>query len=144
MSHVGLCVADLDRSLRFYTEGLGFDVVASFTFGDEVAGTAEMPPGLEGGSTMIDKDGARIELLWYAKPGVQGTPSKVRNQLGLTHLCLEVDSIAETAARLVALGATVLESTRTHLGSGAAAIDLLVLTDPDGNRIELLERGSVG
>ena len=25
-SHVGICVSDLERSLRFYCEGLGFEV----------------------------------------------------------------------------------------------------------------------
>ena len=36
-SHLGICVSDLDRSLRFYCEGLGFEQVASHQVGHEFA-----------------------------------------------------------------------------------------------------------
>ena len=36
-SHLGICVSDLDRSLRFYCEGLGFELVASHRVGEEFA-----------------------------------------------------------------------------------------------------------
>ena len=141
LSHVGLCVSDLEWSLRFFTEGLGFQVAASYRFGDEGAAVAEMPSGgVQGESTMLDKDGARLELLSYPSPGTQGLPSMVRNQLGLTHLCFEVESIAETSARLVSLGASVIESSRTHVEKETYTVDMLVLADRDGNRVELLER----
>jgi catechol 2,3-dioxygenase-like lactoylglutathione lyase family enzyme len=139
VSHVGLCVSDLDRSLRFYTEGLGFELVRTIPIGDEAASVAEMAPGLLGQAAVIASDGVHLELLSYEKPGTQGSPSSVRNQLGLTHLCFNVDSIAETSARLVSLGATILESTRTRLNTGRGHVDMIVLTDVDGNRIELLE-----
>src|SRR5690606_24182745 len=41
VSHIGLCVSDLEASLRFYTEGLGFEVAEGFDVGDEVAQTLE-------------------------------------------------------------------------------------------------------
>jgi hypothetical protein len=41
-----------------------------------------------------------------------------------------------TVVRATHLGATVLEHTRTALST----IDLLFITDPDGTRIELLQR----
>ena len=141
MSHIGLCVSDRAWSLRFFTEGLGFELAAAYAFGDEGAAIAEMQPGgVEGESTMIDKDGTRLELLSYPSPGTRGAPSKVRNQLGLTHLCFEVDSIAETTARLVSLGATVIEPSRTHVDKDTYTVDMLIVADRDGNRIELLER----
>ena len=34
-SHLGICVSDLERSLRFYRDGLGFELVASHRVGDE-------------------------------------------------------------------------------------------------------------
>src|SRR5260221_14009791 len=32
VGHVGFCVSDLDRSLRFWCEGLGFEVLREFEF----------------------------------------------------------------------------------------------------------------
>jgi catechol 2,3-dioxygenase-like lactoylglutathione lyase family enzyme len=32
-SHFGICVSDLDRSLRFYTEALGFEKAESHDIG---------------------------------------------------------------------------------------------------------------
>ena len=36
-SHIGLCVTDLERSLRFYCEGLGFAKVLAYEL-DELRG----------------------------------------------------------------------------------------------------------
>ena len=33
-SHLGLCVSDLARSLRFYCEGLGFELAEGYTLDD--------------------------------------------------------------------------------------------------------------
>jgi len=138
-SHSGLCVSDLEAALRFYTEGLGFTVAEGYDVGDEVADTLEVPHGVSLRSQMIVKDGTKIELLGWTSPAVHGTPSETRNQLGLTHLSFEVQDMAAVEARLVALGATVIESTRTHIDMGVATLDLLFLADPDGTRIELME-----
>jgi len=63
LSHTGLCVSDLETSLRFYTEGLGFEVAEGYDVGDEVADTLEVPHGVVLRSQMIVKDGTRIELM---------------------------------------------------------------------------------
>ena len=44
-------------------------------------------------------------------------------------------------ARLVALGATPIEYTRTHFPMPGGAMDILLLGDPDGVRIELVQHG---
>ena len=84
----------------------------------------------------VAKDGTRLELLAWAKPGVRGQPSETRNQIGLTHLCMRVDDVEQVAARLVSFGGTVIQETRTEHSSG---IKLLVVKDPDGTRVELLQ-----
>jgi catechol 2,3-dioxygenase-like lactoylglutathione lyase family enzyme len=139
LSHTGLCVSDLETSLRFYTEGLGFEVAEGYDVGDEVADTLEVPHGVVLRSQMIVKDGAKIELLGWTSPPVEGRPSSTRNQLGLTHLSFEVEDLPAVEARLVELGAQVIESTRTRIDLGDATLDLLFLADPDGTRIELME-----
>ena len=57
----------------------------------------------------------------------------------MTHLALTVHGLEEIAARLAALGGTVLEMTRTAVDLGGASLQILFLADPDGNRVELME-----
>jgi glyoxylase I family protein len=144
MSHVGLAVADMDTMTRFYTEGLGFEVGPSFEAGDDVAGVSEVEPPVRSTSQYLTKDGFRLELIGWDLPGVHGEPSKQRNQRGLTHLALEVDDLAETEGRLLGLGGTTLPATRVVLDRDPAQISILVMTDPEGTRIELLQRHQAG
>jgi lactoylglutathione lyase len=137
-SHVGLCVTDLDRSLRFYCEGLGFEAAERYELDSKEAVGLDLALEVEGHvqvtSQFIRSGGMAIELLGYASPAPSGRPSPSRGLLGLTHLSFYVDDRDAAAAHLVSLGGTVLEETRTSPG-----IDLVFLTDPDGVRIELMQ-----
>ncbi|MBV8690551.1 MAG: VOC family protein [Actinobacteria bacterium] len=137
-SHFGICVSDLDRSLRFYCDGLGFEQTQSHSVGAEFGPLMEVDePKLE--SRFITRDGINIELLWFATPGHTGDGQRrPMNQLGLTHLSFRVDDVEGTAARLVELGGRVVEGTRTTF---APTLDFVYCTDPDGVRIELMKLG---
>jgi glyoxylase I family protein len=136
-SHIGLCVTDLERSLRFYCEGLGFQVAEGFDLDDSMVPgidkSLEVPGPVALRSQMITLDAMKIELLHYRTPAVDGTPSARRNQLGLTHLSFWVDDVDEAAAALVACGGSILADTRQ-----APGIELVFLADPDGVRVELM------
>ncbi|HEY3672743.1 MAG TPA: VOC family protein [Acidimicrobiia bacterium] len=66
-SHVGLCVRDLERSLRFFCDGLGFDEAEGFELDSDAA------PGVDGTPSAVrpridllflaDPDGVRVELM---------------------------------------------------------------------------------
>jgi catechol 2,3-dioxygenase-like lactoylglutathione lyase family enzyme len=144
LSHVGVCVRDLDAALRFYCDGLGFEVAEGYDLGDEVAATLEVPQGARLRSQMVRRDGATLELLAWVTPPADGTPPSRRNQRGLTHLTFVVEDLPAVEARLVAHGGTVVESTRTVIDLGRAVLELVFLADPDGTRIELMETRPVG
>lgn len=144
MSHVGLAVADMDTMRRFYTDGLGFELGPSFEAGDDVAVVSEVDPPVKSTSQYLTKDGFRLELIGWEVPGVHGEPSKQRNQRGLTHLALEVDDLTETERRLLALGGKTLPEAKVVLDRDPAQISILVMTDPEGTRIELLQRHQAG
>ncbi len=142
VSHIGICVSDLDASLRFYCEGLGFVEGASHDVGQEFAALMEVD-GVRLRSRMIARDGVTIELLGFDAPGVTGDGSRrPMNMLGLTHLSLRVGDVEGTAATIEALGGTVVRETRTTFAFGESTLDFLYCTDPDGVRIELMDLGS--
>ncbi len=138
-SHLGICVSDLDRSVRFYCEGLGFEQVASHRVGEEFAALMEVD-GVELESRMLAQDGVTIELLGYRTPGTTGDGGRrPMNQLGLTHLSLRVDDVDRVASTIEAFGGTVVRPTRTTFDLGTVRLDFLYCTDPDGVRIELMD-----
>ena len=140
VSHVALAVSDLAVSTRFYAEGLGFERGQTWQSGDEVAGVSEVSPPVRLTSRYLLKDGFRLELMGWEVPAVHGMAAQTRNQRGLTHLSFEVDDIAATEARLLELGGKPLPEARVHFDREHAAFTIVFLADPDGTRIELLQR----
>jgi catechol 2,3-dioxygenase-like lactoylglutathione lyase family enzyme len=140
-SHFGICVSDLERSLRFYCDALGFEKAESHEIGSEFARLMEFAE-VDVTSQFIRRGPTAIELLAFRTPGPFG-PSERRavNQLGLTHLSFRVRDVAGTAARMVELGGTIVESTKTTIDLGGTALEFVYCTDPDGVRVELMDLG---
>jgi catechol 2,3-dioxygenase-like lactoylglutathione lyase family enzyme len=136
-SHFGVCVSNLDRSVRFYCDGLGFEPTERLEL------DSGSMPGLDHAlevradvaitSQFVERDGVRLELIEFREPRPVGSPSARRNQLGLTHLCVLVADVDDAAERLLQYGGLVLDPTRQSVGT-----DVVFVMDPDGVRIELL------
>ena len=137
-SHFGICVSDLERSMRFYCDGLGFTVAESHVVGPVFDRLMELD-ALALSSQFLRRDGLAIELLHYSSPEAIG-PAERRpmNQLGLTHLSVRVDDVDEVARSLESLGGAVVPDTRTTFELGGNVLDFVYCTDPDGVRIELM------
>jgi catechol 2,3-dioxygenase-like lactoylglutathione lyase family enzyme len=133
-SHFGLCVTDLERSLRFYRDGLGFEVAECYEVGNEFADALEVEGKVDVVSQFIRSGGMAIELLYYRSPGTHGRPSASRNQLGLTHLSFSVDDVEAAARWLEDCGGTRLPSTYAD----TPGAEILFIEDPDGVRVELM------
>jgi lactoylglutathione lyase len=117
--HFGLRVADLDRSLAFYT-AVGYQVVGT------VPGTAL------GNLTMLklaDDDFVMIEL-------VSGPSREGAGGSGLSHFVIKVESLEATMAELAAAG---LDVEAPDSPDGTDDFRTTWITDPDGNRIELVQ-----
>ena len=135
-SHLGICVRHLERSLRFYCDGLGFEKAETFEVTDAFGKALEVEGEVAGTSQFIRRGGMRIEFLAYQSPGATGEPSRRRNQLGITHLSFVVDDVDAAARHLVACGGRLLPDTRT--GSDPSSTQLVFVADPDGVRVELM------
>jgi lactoylglutathione lyase len=116
--HFGLRVADLDRSLAFYT-----------AVGYEVAGhVPETPLGQLTMLKLPDDEFITIELVHDPTHGDIGT--------GLSHFVIMVESMDDALAALSARGVDAEVPTSPD-GSGVFRTTWVV--DPDGNRIELVQ-----
>lgn len=130
-SHVGLCVSDLERSLVFYRDGLGFAERKRLDVAGDAAETLLALSDLDLRAVFLERDGLRIELLHYDSPGQRGSGEpRPMNALGLTHLAMRVDDLDAAVAAVEQAGGRVLRATRTR--------SAIFVTDPDGTRIELV------
>jgi len=138
LTHIGICVADPERSLRFYRDILGFTVRSELQVAGEPSETLLQLPDVDLHARYLERDGFRIELLHYRSPGHHGdgTP-RAMNALGLTHLSFRVDNLAVTRAALAAAGVRILD--RTHIDIPAFDAAAIMVTDPDGTLIELVQ-----
>ena len=140
LTHIGICVSDLERSLRFYRDALGFAYVSELEVAGEPSDSLLRLRGVKLRAVYLERDGVRIELLHYASPPRQPpTRERAMNDLGFTHLSFRVTDVDGTLAALRAAGGTVLDDTVIRIpGSDPVAA---FLTDPDGVLIELVHAG---
>jgi lactoylglutathione lyase len=136
-SHFGLCVTDLQRSLRFYCDGLGFETDSELLVGDEFRNALEVEGEADLDAVYLRKGPMTVELLAYRSPIPFGRPSASRGQRGLTHMAFYAEDLDEAVAHLVACGGHAVEATRTR--SEAMAVQLMFVEDPDGVRVEILQ-----
>jgi catechol 2,3-dioxygenase-like lactoylglutathione lyase family enzyme len=136
-SHLGLCVADLQQSLRFYCEGLGFEAAEVYDLDERMLDgldrALEVSSPVKLRSQMIKNGELKIELLHYTEPEATGSPSTSRGQIGFTHVSFFVADVDRVAAKLAKLGGTILDTTRSQLG-----YEVVFVADPDGARVELM------
>ena len=130
-NHVGLCVTDTARSRRFYEVLLGFEFWWELEPPDE--GTDQLlqlnkPIGLR--ATYLVRDGLVLELLAYSQRALRAGPTRVMDQLGLTHLSLSVSDLADVVATVESFGGSVVEGTVSDQSA--------MIRDPDGQLLELL------
>lgn len=146
IDHINIVVTDLARSVRFYTEVLGFrkthDVLMEGEWIEAIVGLR----GVKGLVAFVEppRGGVRIELLQYVTPpGVSCPENSLPNTHGLRHVALRVDDLAGTASRLRAAGVKLFsDPVRVPAGVvkfAAGDKTLVYFLDPDGVILELAE-----
>jgi catechol 2,3-dioxygenase-like lactoylglutathione lyase family enzyme len=138
LTHLGICVSELPRAIAFYRDALGFREVGRYSAGDEATERILEVEGAQLELVYLERDGVRIELLYYPSPGCVGSGERrPMNALGFTHLSFAVDDLEQATRAIEEHGGRVLGETRARFKSGNRGLFAL---DPDGARIELIER----
>ncbi len=127
--HVGLCVSDLARSRRFYTEALGFAHDRELKLPSaHIDALLRIEPKADIHAVYLMLGGFTLELMRFDPPGAPDAARRVFNQTGLTHIAIAVDDPGASAARCEALGGSIV----SMIGPAAT------VRDPDGQLVELL------
>ncbi|RDW21350.1 VOC family protein [Oceanobacillus arenosus] len=116
INHKGFHVVDMERSLDFYCNKLGF----------KKAFELNQPSGEPWIVYVKVADGCFIELFYGGAEGVRDRAE---------HICFEVDDIQETADQLKKSGVPL----EVEISQGMALNYQFWVLDPDGNWIEFME-----
>ena len=119
--HTCYRIGDIDRSVAFY-QALGFEELGRVPIRDEAINVFMGLPG----------DGARLELTYNF--GVDSYELGT----GYNHIAVTVDDMEGALARLAEKGIEPEKAPYTVREGGSR---LCFVRDPDGYRIELIERG---
>jgi lactoylglutathione lyase len=118
--HTRMRVSDMDRTIQFYTNVLGLEILERKT----------SPRGSHLAFLKVPNSDELIELCSFPPSG------PVTVQEDLVHLAFQVDNLDDTIAALTAKGVKITDGpTTTSSGSRFIFIDA-----PDGYEVELIER----
>lgn len=121
IGHVAIKVKDLDKSLDYYINKLGFPEMMRLTKDD--------------GSVWLVYLRITDEQYLEVFPGADSDRAPGWDANGLNHVCLTVDNIDPVLEQIAAAGIELLLPLKTAIDGNRQAW----LEDPDGNRIELME-----
>lgn len=135
LHHAAIAVKNIDDALAFYCDLLGFEVVmnADLPSGIDVMAQALGLSDSQFKVRMIKKGNSCIELFEFAQSEA-GDADRPANKLGITHIALVSDHIADDYQMLSANGVTFNAAL-----FGAEPGRFAYGRDPFGNIIELLE-----
>jgi lactoylglutathione lyase len=119
--HIAIKVKDLEKSLDFYVNKLGFEYFLDLKRDD---GTVWIV-------YLRITDTQFLELF----PGAEGDRAPGKEANGVNHLCLTIEDMPATVARMKANGITMLSEMKQGIDGNPNAW----VEDPDGNRYELME-----
>lgn len=140
--HYSHCVSDIERSRRFYTQVLGFEVMAEFDFDDPKTAQVMMVPAAKFKGIFMRRDGMRIELIGFSNPQPLGERRpRFANEIGHSHFTFNVQNLDAVLTELHAHGIEPEPGSRALLHHG---IECCVIRDPDGFPIELVNSPQLG
>jgi lactoylglutathione lyase len=142
VSHFGIQVDDLERSLVFYRDLLGLEQIAHWQKDEEYNQRVVGYPGVTLNMAVLKlpfphADGF-LELIEYQN--VERTPIDARTaNPGTAHICFYVDDLDAVYARLTAAGIGSNSEVIAVSTGPVTGAKVVYMIDPDGFRVELLE-----
>ncbi|MDO9211379.1 MAG: VOC family protein [Deltaproteobacteria bacterium] len=138
VNHTSFTVSDLDRSISFYRNFLGLELISLTgrdpAFSEKVTGI----PGANLKIAYLQAPGHRLELIQYLSPSGEKLDCRTNN-IGSAHLAFNVDNLPALYADLKAKGVQ-FKSKPLEVPAGPNKGTMAVyFTDPDGITLEFLQ-----
>jgi catechol 2,3-dioxygenase-like lactoylglutathione lyase family enzyme len=138
--HTGITVANLERSLAFWRDVLGFE--RSHT-AHQTGELAEQITGVKGAELKLAvvkaPNGHKIELLEYLAPPDQKRADVRPCDVGHVHVALLVDDLDAIMERIGASGWKAAGKPQTLKTGPNAGKCVVYVRDPDGTTIEFMQ-----
>ncbi len=138
--HTSYTVKDMDRSLRFYEQGLGFRRYGDKTVANRLQEVITGVKGAKARVVHLQGYGQGLELFQYFAPQDQRERAVRPCDVGSSHMCFIVEDIDRVLEHLKALGAEVLTEPQIVEGGPNAGNRYCYFLDPDGIPMELSQR----
>ncbi len=140
--HTGFTVANLERSLSFWRDVLGFELSHRAHHTGELASEVTGVPGAEILIAVLKAPGHRIELLEYLAPPDRKRIAPRPCDVGSVHVALTVDDLDAILKVIAASGWEPAGKPQTLTTGPNAGKRVAYVRDPDGTTIELMQRPS--
>jgi catechol 2,3-dioxygenase-like lactoylglutathione lyase family enzyme len=140
LDHVGFTVSDLDRSLPFYRDLLGMEVLWERVYEEEYMRTLVGYPAVRLRCAYLHIPGstAKLELLEYQN--VPREPSKLRHaDPGNAHLALSVPDLDGLCGRLKEAGVKFVSEPVVSTAGHYQGAKTVYVQDPDGISVQLVD-----
>jgi glyoxylase I family protein len=139
--HTGITVSNLERSLAFWRDVLGFELSHTAHQTGEMAREITGVRGAELKLAVVKTPGGhKIELLEYLAPAGRKRHVNLRPcDVGSVHIALVVDNLDEILSAIEASGWKAAGKPQTLRSGPNAGKQVVYVRDPDGTTIEFMQ-----
>jgi catechol 2,3-dioxygenase-like lactoylglutathione lyase family enzyme len=137
--HTGITVTNLDRSLAFWRDVLGFEVSHRPHQTGKLASEITGVPGAEISIAVLRGYGHKIELLEYCAPQDRKRVASRPCDVGSVHVALLVDDLDAVLATIAESGWKPAGQPQILTAGPNAGKRVVYVRDPDGTTIEFMQ-----
>jgi catechol 2,3-dioxygenase-like lactoylglutathione lyase family enzyme len=138
INHSAITVSDMDRSVAFYRDVLGMDLLMLDQEQAGPVGKAVREPEAVIKFANLSLEGGEIELIQFVEPQGRALGGEA-NDVGKMHVCFQVDDIRAAYEGLRAKGVQFWTPVNVITEGPAKDWKFVYFSDPDGVQLELLE-----
>jgi len=137
--HTGITVSNLERSLAFWQNVLGFDLSHRTHQTGKLASEITGVPGAEISLAVLKGFGHKIELLEYLAPPNREHIDPRPCDVGSVHVAFTVDNLDGVLSTMAASGWRAAGKPQTLKSGPNAGKRVIYVRDPDGTTIEFMQ-----